>query len=211
MALTEHRDPKGTGAHQADTAGVRRGSPLNLPNLITFSRLLLAILLFWLIDLGQHWLIACAIFVFAAATDAIDGYIARRYGLVTVVGRILDPFVDKVIVGGAFVFLVPQPESGVNAWMAMIVIGREMFITSLRSFLESKGQDFSATTSGKIKMVLQCVAIAASLLYLEYGRDAGSHETLAAGRDLLLWSAVAVTIYSGVAYVMRAVQLFRSA
>lgn len=210
MALTEHRDSTGAVARPDDATEVRRGSPLNVPNLITFSRLLLAILVFWLIDRGQHWLVACIVFLIAAATDAIDGYIARRYGLVTVVGRILDPFVDKVIIGGAFVFLVAQPDSGVNAWMAIIVIGREMFITSLRSFLESKGQDFSATWSGKIKMVLQCAAVAVSLLYLEYGRASGAHEALAVGRDLLLWSAVAVTIYSGVAYVARAVQMFRS-
>lgn len=210
MALTEHRDSTGEIARTGEATEVRRGSPLNIPNLITFSRLLLAILVFWLIDRGQHWLVASIVFLIAAATDAIDGYIARRYGLVTVVGRILDPFVDKVIIGGAFVFLVAQPESGVNAWMAIIVIGREMFITSLRSFLESKGQDFSATWSGKIKMVLQCAAVAVSLLYLEYGRLSASHAAFATGRDLLLWSAVAVTIYSGVAYVARAVQMFRS-
>jgi CDP-diacylglycerol--glycerol-3-phosphate 3-phosphatidyltransferase len=210
MALTEHRDPTGTKALREGAAGVRRGSPFNVPNLITFSRLLLAVVLFWLIDRGERWLVACAVFMIAAATDAIDGYIARRYGLVTVVGRILDPFVDKVIIGGAFVFLVPQPDSGINAWMAIIVIGREMFITSLRSFLESAGQDFSATWSGKLKMVLQCAAVAASLLYLEYGRQSTAQESLATGRDLLLWSAVAVTIYSGVAYVVRAVQIFRN-
>ena len=65
-------------------------------------------LLFWLIDSGGHWLAACVLFVVAAATDAIDGYIARRYGLVTKIGRILDPFVDKVIIGGAFVFLAVE-------------------------------------------------------------------------------------------------------
>lgn len=209
MALTEQREPTGTSVSRSDVGGVRRGSPLNVPNLITFSRLLLAVLLFWLIDRGQNWLLACVVFVVAAATDAIDGYIARRYGLVTVVGRILDPFVDKVIIGGAFTFLVAQPGSGVNAWIAIIVIGREMFITSLRSFLESEGQDFSATWSGKIKMVLQCAAVAGSLLYLEYGQFAATHASLAVGRDLLLWSAVAVTIYSGMVYVARAVQMFR--
>lgn len=210
MALIESREQTGRDARgDQSAASVRRGSPLNLPNLITFSRLILSVFLFWLIDAGSHWLLACIVFVIAAATDAIDGYIARRYGLVTVVGRILDPFVDKVIIGGAFVFLAVHPASGVNAWMAIIVIGREMFITSLRSFLESEGKDFSAAWSGKIKMVLQCAAVAASLLYLEYGRDSAAQASLAAGRDLLLWTAIASTIYSGVAYVIRAIQMFR--
>ncbi|HTI50223.1 MAG TPA: CDP-diacylglycerol--glycerol-3-phosphate 3-phosphatidyltransferase [Planctomycetaceae bacterium] len=209
MSLTDHRDLPGTEARPS-AAAARRGSPWNVPNLITFSRLALAIVLFWLIDQRHHWLAACAVFIVAAATDAIDGYIARRYGLVTVVGRILDPFVDKVIIGGAFIFLAVHPDSGVTAWMAITVIGREMFITSLRSFLESEGKDFSATWSGKLKMVLQCAAVAASLLYLEYGRESAAQASLAAGRDLLLWSSVAITIYSGVIYVVRAVQMFRA-
>lgn len=209
MATTEQREPKGTDSARPDAA--RLGSPLNLPNVITVSRLILSIVLFWLIDRGNHWLAACVVFVIAAATDAVDGYIARRYGLVTVVGRILDPFVDKVIIGGAFVFLAVVRDSGVNAWMAIIVLGREMFITSLRSFLESEGRDFSATWSGKLKMVLQCAAVAASLLYLEYAPVAStsSQITLASGRDLLLWAAIGITIYSGVIYAVRAVQMFR--
>ncbi|MSR59006.1 MAG: CDP-diacylglycerol--glycerol-3-phosphate 3-phosphatidyltransferase [Planctomycetaceae bacterium] len=211
MATTEQREPTGIDAARTSAAKARLGSPLNLPNVITVSRLILSVVLFWLIDRGNHWLAACGVFVIAAATDAVDGYIARRYGLVTVVGRILDPFVDKVIIGGAFVFLAVQPDSGVNAWMAIIVIGREMFITSLRSFLESEGRDFSATWSGKLKMVLQCAAVAASLLYLEYGAAASSPAVLSNGRDLLLWSAIGITIYSGVIYVVRAVQMFRDA
>src|SRR4029077_17559454 len=154
-------------------------------------------------------LAACVLFIVAAATDAIDGYIARRYGLVTKIGRIFAPLVDKVIIGGAFMFLAVQNGSGVNAWMVMAVIGREMFVTSLRSVLESEGKDFSATMSGKIKMVVQCLAVAGSLLYLEYARGTQAERTWAFGRDALLWSAVAVTIYSGYDYIIRAMRLFR--
>lgn len=209
MAMTDQRESRPL---DAPTSAARRfGSPLNVPNVITVSRLILAIVLFALIDLRQHWLAACIVFVVAAATDALDGFIARRYGLVTVVGRILDPFVDKVIIGGSFLFLAVVPDSGVNAWMAVIVIGREMFITSLRSFLESEGRDFSATWSGKIKMVLQCAAVAASLLFLEYGVGSSWQSSLAALRDVLLWSAIASTLYSGWIYVVRAAQMFRQA
>jgi CDP-diacylglycerol--glycerol-3-phosphate 3-phosphatidyltransferase len=198
----------------AKAPAVARGSPANIPNLITSSRFFLSVLLFWMIDRGnhgqgEHWLAACIVFVVAAATDAVDGYIARRYGLVTVLGRILDPFVDKVIIVGAFVFLSANPDSGINAWMVIIVIGREMFVTSLRSLLEREGKDFSATLSGKLKMVLQCVAVSASLLYLAFGRGSSHQELLATGRDVLLWAAIAITIHSGVAYVVRAVRMFR--
>ena len=96
----------------------------------------------------------------------------------------------------------------------MIVIGREMFVTSLRSVLEQEGKDFSAIMSGKIKMVIQCAAVAGSLLYLEYaGGPDVSEQSLAIARnvrDVLLWSSVAVTLYSGYEYVIRAARMFRS-
>lgn len=223
MPLAEQRDPTTAEPHAASASGAPPGLPpsaLNAPNIITLSRLLLAVFLFWLIDVGSHWLAACIVFVIAAATDALDGFIARRYGMVTKIGRILDPFVDKVIIGGAFMFLAVQRDSGVNAWMVMIVIGREMFVTSLRSVLEKEGKDFSAIMSGKIKMVVQCAAVAACLLYLEYaGRvildDSGRPPENMLGiarnvRDVLLWGSVAVTLYSGYEYVVRAARMFRS-
>jgi len=211
MSLVEPRETTptaGPGSSLADRP--HTPSALNVPNIITLSRLVLAVFLFWLIDASGHWLGASIVFVIAAATDAIDGYIARRYGLVTKIGRIFDPFVDKVIIGGAFMFLAVQPGSGVNAWMVLAVIGREMFVTSLRSVLESEGKDFSATMSGKLKMVVQCVAVAGSLLYLEYARGSAAEATLTIARDVLLWSAVAITLYSGYDYIVRAVKLFRA-
>lgn len=180
-------------------------SPLNLPNIITLSRLALSVVLFWMIDKGTMWVASSIVFLVAAATDALDGFIARRYGMVTKLGRVLDPFVDKVIVCGAFIFLLTKPNSGVTSWMAITVIGREMFVTSLRSFLEQEGKDFSASWSGKIKMVLQCAAVMGSLLSLspEFG------ERLVTARDVTLWLAVAVTLYSGYVYIIRAISLFR--
>lgn len=180
---------------------------LNLPNLITLSRLGLAVILFWLIYVEGFWISAAILFVVAAATDAIDGYIARKYGQVTTLGRILDPFVDKIIVCGAFVFLLEKKaDSGVNSWMVMAVIGREMFVTGLRSFLEQSGKDFSAAFIGKAKMALQCVAITMSLLSLS--PKVGS-PTFNFVRDIVLWSAVAVTVYSGLSYALRGFQMLR--
>lgn len=181
---------------------------LNVPNFITLTRLILALVLFAMISLGSSWIAATVMFVVAAATDALDGFIARKYGLVTTLGRILDPFADKIIICGAFLFLVAKPESGVNAWMALIVFGREMFITSLRAFLEQHGRDFSAVWSGKIKMILQCGAVTASLLSMDAEFAAVSSFLLA--RDILLWGMTAATVYSGVEYTYRAYRMLRA-
>lgn len=189
---------------------------LNLPNLITVSRFVLALALFALIDMGGYWRTATSLFILAASTDWIDGYLARKYGQVTTLGRILDPFVDKIIVGGTFLFLLAKNgtveqghalQSGVNAWMVITVIGREMFISSLRGFLEKEGKDFSASISGKAKMVLQCVAVSVSLLSLS---PEVTWTWLIPVRDILLWLAVGVTVWSGLVYVVRAVRLLRS-
>jgi CDP-diacylglycerol--glycerol-3-phosphate 3-phosphatidyltransferase len=184
---------------------------LNLPNTITLSRLLLSFVLFALIESGVAWLWAAGLFVFAVATDVLDGYIARKYNLITQLGRILDPFVDKFITGGTFLFLLPHSASGVIPWMVVIVLGREMLVTSLRGFLEQKGADFSASASGKLKMFLQCAAATASLLSLAPGYSglsiAGVSFLLI--RDVLLWSMVAATVWSGYDYVLRAIELLR--
>ena len=184
------------------------GRSLNVPNFITLMRLILALVLFAMISCGSSWIAATIMFVVAAATDALDGYIARRYGLVTTLGRILDPFADKIIICGAFLFLVAQPKSGVTAWMALIVFGREMFVTSLRAFLEQHGRDFSAIWSGKIKMALQCAAVAASLLSMD--SRLAEVSTFILARDVILWGTVAITIYSGVEYTFRAYRMLRA-
>ncbi|WP_166830800.1 CDP-diacylglycerol--glycerol-3-phosphate 3-phosphatidyltransferase [Thalassoroseus pseudoceratinae] len=183
---------------------------LNLPNAITISRLGLSLVLFALIDFDGWWRTAAALFVFAAATDFLDGWVARRYGLVTTLGRILDPFVDKIIICGSFVFLLGLgvERSGVNAWMVLIVIGREMFITSLRGFMEQHGLDFSASWSGKFKMVAQCAAVTVALLALS--PEVSSVWTwMPTLRDVTLWVAIALTVYSGVIYVFRAAEMLR--
>jgi CDP-diacylglycerol--glycerol-3-phosphate 3-phosphatidyltransferase len=183
---------------------------LNMPNFITSTRLVLAIILFSMIASGGWWISAAALFVLAASTDALDGYLARRYQQITVLGRILDPFVDKVIVCGTFVFLLErqgESDSGVNAWMVIIIIGREMFVSSLRGILEKEGKDFSASLSGKLKMSLQCVAITASLLSLSEDLP---WTWLPAVRDVLLWLAVGVTVISGMVYLLRGFALLRA-
>lgn len=185
---------------------------LNAPNLITISRFVLSIVLFVLIDSDGWWRLAALVFIVAALTDYVDGYLARKYGQVTVLGRILDPFVDKIIIIGAFVFLQRWRDSGVTAWMTFIIIARELLITSLRAFLEQQGKDFSAKWSGKIKMVVQCAAVPLCLLSLSAPFLVSLPDWLPADRfvllrDLTLWGTVAITVYSGVEYVWRAARM----
>jgi CDP-diacylglycerol--glycerol-3-phosphate 3-phosphatidyltransferase len=190
---------------------------LNLPNLITLSRFVLSLVLFVLIDVEGWWRTAAVVFVVAALTDFLDGYLARKYGQVTVLGRILDPFVDKIIICGAFIFLQGKRSgdltSGVTAWMTFVIVAREMFITGLRAVLEQYGRDFSAKWSGKIKMGLQCIAVPLSLLSLSeiFLQDLAPTMTVdqfVALRDAMLWVTVGVTVYSGVEYVVRAIRLW---
>ena len=187
---------------------------LNVPNQLTIARLVLSIALFVLIELGTrlaapgYYLAAMVVFIIAAGTDWMDGYWARKYGQVTTLGRILDPFVDKVIICGAFIFLATLPLSGLTAWMAVVVVARELLVTALRSYLEGEGIDFSAAMSGKLKMVAQCLAAGWSLYRLSYG-EVTPPPWVTGGLVGAVWAAVALTVYSGVVYVFAAIRLLR--
>ncbi|MGA2617750.1 MAG: CDP-diacylglycerol--glycerol-3-phosphate 3-phosphatidyltransferase [Thermoguttaceae bacterium] len=190
----------------------------NLPNQLTSLRLLLSVVLFGLIA-GKCYMSSLWLFVIAAGTDWLDGYYARKYGQVTTLGRILDPFADKVIVCGTFIFLQAVPGMlaeplGLKAWMVVVIVGRELLVTALRSFIEERGSDFSAKMSGKLKMVLQCVAAGACMVFLHYPPLAGTARPDAPAwvwwiMVLATWSAVVLTVYSGVVYVLAAVRLLR--
>ena len=187
---------------------------LNLPNAITLSRFVLALVLFGLISTNRFWQTSSVVFVIAALTDFLDGYLARKHGQVTVLGRILDPFVDKIIICGSFIFLMAWPNSGVGAWVTFAIVAREMFITQLRAFMEQRGTDFSAKWSGKIKMGFQCVAVPLCLLslspeFLASAKSVISQPQLVFLRDLSIWATVAITVYSGVEYSWRAFQILR--
>src|SRR5881409_602229 len=133
---------------------------LNLPNQLTGLRLLLAFVLFALIA-AESWLSCILVFVVAAFTDWLDGYLARKQGLVSTLGRNLDPLVDKVLICGAYIFLLPAGLKGswLLPWMVTVVVARELIITGLRSFLENRNANFGADWLGKVKMVLQCAAL----------------------------------------------------
>lgn len=190
-----------------DTPPGGRSKLLNVPNQLTAARLVLSIVVFVLIPLGQY-LPAIIVFIIAASTDWVDGYWARKYGQVTKVGRVFDPFVDKIIICGAFILLAAEPNSGIAAWMAVVVVGREMLVTALRGFIEQSGGDFSAKMAGKLKMVFQCVAVVCSLLALMRG-GANLPAWLAWSLVVSVWLAVLSTVYSGVGYIIAAVKYLR--
>ena len=182
----------------------KKPSIYNVPNALTSARFALAIAVMALIPLEQ-FTAALVVFSIAASTDWMDGYWARKYGQVTKLGRIFDPFVDKIIICGTFIALVEIPESGVASWMATVVVGRELLVTSLRGMIEGAGGDFSAKQLGKWKMVLQCAAAIAVLLALIYP-DVQSWSIIA---QVLLWGAILLTLYSGYDYTVAAARLMR--
>jgi CDP-diacylglycerol--glycerol-3-phosphate 3-phosphatidyltransferase len=199
-----------------DTTLPPRPKIWTLPNQLTVSRLILSVVLFVCIAY-QAFAAAFVLFVVAASTDWLDGFLARRYGLVTQLGRILDPFADKMIICGTFIFLAAVPTvlesrpggqfvevspSGIRPWMAVLVMGRELLVTALRSFIEQRGTDFSADMSGKLKMVVQCIAAGMGLYNLAY-----QPAWLPVPLTIAVWAAVALTVYSGGVYIRRAAAL----
>ena len=188
----------------------------NLPNKLTSLRLILSVVLFCTI-VWEQYLGSFVLFVIAAGTDWLDGYYARKYGQITTLGRILDPFADKVIVCGTFILLLAAPAMadvryGLRAWMVVVIVGRELLVTALRSFVERRGSDFSAKMAGKLKMLVQCIAAGVCLLYLHYAQPDSTAAVVGWLRLLLVvsvWSAVVLTVYSGVDYVVAAVRLLQ--
>lgn len=182
---------------------------VNLANALTALRLLLAVVFFVLIGVATAATCAAALVVFLAAaiTDLLDGYLARKYNCVTDLGRIADPFVDKVLICGALIMFLQNErltqEVGVRSWMVVVIVAREFFVNSLRGFVESKGINFSATKYGKGKMTVQSAAVCGSLIYLSLSTPPSWGPGVVFG---LYIAAVAVTFLSGLVYLYRALK-----
>lgn len=190
---------------------------INLPNQITIGRLIMSIVFFvclaqfdlraenpslWLLDL------AAGLFLLAALSDIVDGYLARKHNQVTSFGRVIDPFVDKILVIGAYVFLAGDgfvdaagvTRSNVVGWMVVVIIGRELFVTSLRGFKEASGEAFAATVYGKLKMFTQSAAIIWVLLSMAHP----GIEFATTLRPVVVYLSVAVTFLSVIPYIRSA-------
>ncbi|MCA9243945.1 MAG: CDP-diacylglycerol--glycerol-3-phosphate 3-phosphatidyltransferase [Phycisphaerales bacterium] len=190
---------------------------INIPNQITLGRLALSVVFFVLLSFvnfakssDHETLLSAAFWVFlvAALTDVLDGWLARAWGQVTSFGRVVDPVVDKVIVCGAFIFFASRhffdPQSGANVtgvapWMVIVILLRELLVSAIRSFSESAGDSFAANWVGKLKMFVQSATVCVVL-----GVLAWFPVSLAWLREWMVWATVIVTAASIVAYVGRA-------
>ena len=206
----------------------------HVPNALTGGRLLLAILFFTLLGFYQYqgrgdpYLLNAAFVVYLIAlfTDFLDGYLARKWKVEGAFGRVVDPFVDKVLVLGSFIlfagknFIIPDAEhqmvvrtiTGVAPWMVVLILARELLVTSFRGMSESAGQQFGAAFSGKLKMVFQSVTILVILLYVNYFAPSRGHADEAIARyfrDFCIWTTLLVTVTSGLMYVRRAVSMYQ--
>ena len=193
-----------------------------IPNFVTILRIFIAAAFFAAISgfrypsSGALWgNIAIALFVIAATTDFIDGYLARRWNAESMFGRIMDPFCDKVLVLGAFIFYagprfsVPEwiaedrlmtMATGVYPWMVVLLIARELLVTAIRDVLESKGYKGGAKWAGKAKMILQSFAVPLVLLLVVNCRP-DKHQSVMLIIDFLIWLMLVVTLWSGVPYI----------
>ena len=189
---------------------------LNLPNQITVARLVMAIIFFVLLapyeaaEPNPQLLDVCAaLFIVAALSDIVDGYLARKHNQVTPLGRILDPFVDKILTIGAYIFLAGDgfvdgagvKVSDVADWMVVVILGRELLVTSLRGVTEAAGQSFGANWHGKLKMLLQSVTVVWVLLTVAHP---DFFEFFTRLRPLMVWLTVIVTVLSVFSYLWAA-------
>jgi CDP-diacylglycerol--glycerol-3-phosphate 3-phosphatidyltransferase len=190
----------------------------NVPNRISMVRMVLSVVLFVLVTLGWYWL-GLVTFAIAASTDWVDGWWARKYNQVTKLGRILDPLCDKILICGVFI-LLSEAMVGfpwylrITGWMAVVVVGRELLVTVLRSLIEESGGDFSAKWAGKLKMWFQCIAAGACLLALAQGHGVRENSPpiwLSFALFASIWAAVISTLYSGAEYVVAAARYFAPA
>ena len=177
---------------------------LNLPNALAFFRILLAPLMFFMLvnapsiftQIHMSWInyFAALIFVIASVTDFFDGYIARCWDQKTKLGAILDPLADKMLILAAFLGLMMLGRA--SAWAVYLILVREFFITGFRVVMASDGVEVAASMAGKVKTVSQMFAVGFLLMSWP-------------GGELLLWIAVALTLYSGLEYIFAYVKAMK--
>jgi CDP-diacylglycerol--glycerol-3-phosphate 3-phosphatidyltransferase len=171
---------------------------LNVPNAITIARIMLIpvflVVLFSEIPHGDVW--AVGVFALAAGTDKLDGYLARRRNSVTAAGMFLDPLADKLLISSALIALVSLDR--VAPWVAMVIIGREFAVSGLRLVGIAQGVSIPASRMGKLKTASQTLAV----LFLLVSYTAMPHFNLV--EDILIYTAVALTLASGIEYFVNA-------
>jgi cardiolipin synthase len=181
---------------------LRRSTALSLPNILTYARVVavpvVAGLLFWPEDAYSRW-VALAIFIAAGITDYFDGYFARAYAQQSVLGRMLDPIADKLLVAASLLMLAADHTvAGIHLWAAIVILCREVLVSGLREYLAELKVGMPVSKVAKWKTVLQLVAI--GFLIAGPAGEVVLPGTIAAGLGLL-WIAAALTIYTGWDYL----------
>ena len=170
---------------------------MNLPNKLTIGRMI-AVPFFIAAYIMGYYPAALILFCLASLTDALDGHIARKRGLVTNFGKIMDPLADKILVYSALCLFIESDL--IRAWMLIVILAREFIVAGMRTVAASEGRVLAAGMSGKIKTVLQMVAV---ILYL-FGLSVPSiGNTVIMISNVIFWAALAMTIYSGAEYVWK--------
>jgi CDP-diacylglycerol--glycerol-3-phosphate 3-phosphatidyltransferase len=180
---------------------------LNLPNSITLSRIGCIPFLIWVLSSsifprGEQELLAAGIFILASITDGLDGYLARKHGQISSMGMLLDPMADKLLVAAGLILLVRFTPALMPPWIVVLVLGREFLITGLRSVAANEGFAIQARDLGKLKMVLQIVAVVATIL--AHGWYEWNFFGFIIGVELIarisIWFMLFVSLLSGVDY-----------
>jgi CDP-diacylglycerol--glycerol-3-phosphate 3-phosphatidyltransferase len=186
---------------------------LNLPNLLTLARVaavpVVVVLLLSDTRISGMW--AAAIFGIAATTDFIDGWLARKWGVVTVLGKFLDPLADKLIVMAALIMLIPLDR--VPAWAVFVILAREMIVTGLRSIASSEGIVIDASDLGKYKTIYQMIAIPGLMLHYDFywffGLEWGVfHVNMHNFGIFFFVIAFVLTLWSGIDYLQKFFRVF---
>jgi CDP-diacylglycerol--glycerol-3-phosphate 3-phosphatidyltransferase len=172
----------------------------NLPNILTLCRIfvvpILVILLCFPNPLTRA--LATLLFVIASTTDYLDGYLARKYNVISTMGKLLDPMADKLLVMAVLIMLVPSKVGAVPAWIVVVILSRDIMITSLRGVASARGVVIQAEELGKIKTVLQIFALTGLILHYPYF-SIDFH----AGGMYFLWASLILSIWSGVSYFQK--------
>ena len=188
------------------------------PNRITAMRFVGALVLFVVFalvgerpaaEIRPQLVLAFCLFVLVAATDFLDGWLARRGNQVSAFGRIADPFVDKVLIVGAMVYLAVMPWSRdlLPASVVVLILAREFLVTAVRGYVESIGREFPADWFGKIKMVLQCIAVGAVMFANMIDWPPSLSEAWRWMARILVYLTLLATVGSGISYVLKTQRL----
>lgn len=182
-----------------------RDDALNLPNLLTMGRIAIIPLVLWLLERGSpnDCVVAALVYSGAALTDLLDGYLARRMNIVSVLGKFLDPLADKLLVMASLVWMVPLGR--ITEWAVILLLGREISVTALRSIASSSGLVISAGSGGKTKTALQMAGILCLIIGYPYELslgfiDLGWVDLVKVGR-VLVYTSLVFSLVSAFQYV----------